>query len=64
SADIRYVLVVCDHLKVVTGGIMGLDGLGWLASGRATADYQAYAITNDDRAVWTEGMERYLVRED
>ena len=28
------------------------------------ADYAAYAITDDDRVVWTEGMERYLVRED
>jgi thiamine biosynthesis lipoprotein len=42
---------------------MGRDGLGWLASHSATADYAAYAITADDRAIWTEGMERYLVRE-
>ena len=27
-------------------------------------DYAAYAITDDGRAVWTEGMDRYLVRED
>src|SRR4051794_10774652 len=42
---------------------MGLDGLGWLASEPATADYAAYAITDDDRVIWTEGMDRYLVRE-
>ena len=42
---------------------MGRDGLGWLASHPDTADYAAYAITDDDRAIWTEGMERYLVRE-
>ncbi len=40
--------------------VMGLDGLRWLAS---HAEYAAYAITNDDRAVWTPEMERYLVRE-
>jgi thiamine biosynthesis lipoprotein len=39
--------------------VMGLDGLRWLAS---RPDYAAYAITTDDRAVWTQGMERYLVR--
>ena len=27
------------------------------------SDYAALAITDDDRAVWTDGMERYLVRE-
>ena len=42
---------------------MGRDGLGWLASHPDTADYAAYAITDDERAIWTEGMERYLVRE-
>jgi thiamine biosynthesis lipoprotein len=41
---------------------MGLDGLGWLAAHENGA-YAGYAITDDDRAVWTEGMERYLVRE-
>ena len=41
--------------------VMGLDGLRWLD---AYPDYAAYAITDDDRAVWTEGMERYLVRDD
>ena len=39
--------------------VMGLDGLGWLA---AQAGYAAFAITDDDRSVWTEGMEDYLVR--
>ena len=42
---------------------MGLEGLGWLAAHEGDA-YAAYAITDDGRAVWTEGMERYLVRED
>ena len=42
---------------------MGREGLGWLASHPDTADYAAYAITDDERAIWTEGMERYLVRE-
>jgi hypothetical protein len=40
---------------------MGLDGLDWLSTQPDLADYAAYAITKDDRAVWTEGMERYLV---
>ena len=39
--------------------VMGLDGLHWLA---AHPDYEALAITTDDRVVWTPGMERYLVR--
>lgn len=39
--------------------VMGLDGLRWLA---AHPDYEALAITADDRVVWTQGMERYLVR--
>jgi thiamine biosynthesis lipoprotein len=43
--------------------VMGLDGLAWLAAQPDLADYAAYAITDDDRAVWTEGMERYFVRE-
>jgi FAD:protein FMN transferase len=42
---------------------MGLEGLGWLAAHEGGAAYAAYAITDDERAVWTEGMERYLVRE-
>ena len=41
---------------------MGRDGLRWLASEPETADYAAYAITDDGRVIWTEGMERYLVR--
>ena len=43
---------------------MGLDGLTWLAATADGDDYAAYAITDDGRAVWTEGMDRYLVRED
>lgn len=41
---------------------MGLDGLTWLATERGV-DHAAYAITDDGRAVWTEGMDAYLVRE-
>ena len=40
---------------------MGLDGLRWLAD---FPDYAAYVITDDDRTVWTAGMDRYLVRAD
>jgi thiamine biosynthesis lipoprotein len=43
--------------------VMGLDGLRWLAMQPDLTDFAAYAITDDDRAIWTEGMERYLVRE-
>jgi FAD:protein FMN transferase len=41
---------------------MGLDGLPWIAARPDWPAYAAYAITDDGRAVWTEGMERYLVR--
>ena len=40
--------------------VMGIDGLRWLSS---KPDYDAYAITADGRAVWTQGMDRYLVRD-
>jgi thiamine biosynthesis lipoprotein len=46
--------------------VMGLDGLTWLAGLDPDGDpatYAAYAITDDGRAVWTEEMDRYLVRE-
>ena len=43
---------------------MGLDGLTWLVSDGRGRDYAAYAITDDGRSVWTEGMDRYLVRDD
>ena len=43
---------------------MGLEGLTWLVSDGRGRDYAAYAITDDGRSVWTEGMDRYLVRED
>jgi thiamine biosynthesis lipoprotein len=42
---------------------MGIAGLGWLTAGADRSDYAAYAITDDGRAVWTEGMEDYLVRD-
>ena len=38
--------------------VMGRDGLTWLA---ARPEYAAYAITDDDRAIWTPGMDAYLV---
>jgi thiamine biosynthesis lipoprotein len=38
--------------------VMGLDGLRWLT---AHPEYEALAITDDDRVVWTPGMDRYLV---
>jgi FAD:protein FMN transferase len=43
--------------------VMGLDGLRWLAADHERTDYAAYAITDDGRTVWTDAMERYLVRE-
>ena len=43
---------------------MGLKGLTWLTADGRADDYAAYAITDDGRAVSTEGMDRYLVRED
>ena len=43
---------------------MGLKGLTWLTADGRADDYAAYAITDDRRAVSTEGMDRYLVRED
>ena len=39
--------------------VMGLPGLDWLDAYPA---YAALAITDDDRVVWTPGMERYRVR--
>ena len=41
--------------------VMGLDGLRWLGD---HPDYAALVITDDDRTVWTPGMDRYLVRAD
>ena len=41
--------------------VKGLDGLGWLDE---QPDYAAFVITDDDRTVWTPGMDRYLVRGD
>lgn len=40
--------------------VMGIEGLRWL---RSHPDYDAYAISADGQAIWTRGMERYLVRE-
>ena len=40
--------------------VMGLPGLGWL---EGEADYAAFVITDDDRSVWTPGMERYFESE-
>lgn len=43
--------------------VMGLDGLGWLAA-HDDGTYAAFAITDDGRSVWTEGMDGYLVHDD
>jgi thiamine biosynthesis lipoprotein len=40
--------------------VMGLDGLRWLA---AHPDYEALAITADDRVISTPGMARYRARD-
>ena len=41
-----------------------VDGSRWpRLARRAAADYAALAITDDGRTVWTDGMDRYLVRE-
>jgi FAD:protein FMN transferase len=40
-----------------TAFVMGLDGLGWVTG---HPGYDAYAITADNRVVWTEGIDRYL----
>ena len=63
-AGLRSVTVVGPALAftdayATTLFVMGLDGLRWLAS---RPEYEALAITADDRLVWTGGMERYLVR--
>ncbi len=39
--------------------VMGPPGLDWVGT---QPGYDAFAITADDRVVWTPGMERYLVR--
>src|SRR4029077_18854660 len=41
--------------------VMGLSGLDWIM---AEPDYAALVITDDDRSIWTPGMEPYFVRED
>jgi thiamine biosynthesis lipoprotein len=68
AAGLRSVTVVGPRLAFTDAYatavfVMGLDGLTWLASDDRGDDYAAYAITDDERAVWTEGMDRYLVRE-
>ena len=42
--------------------VMGLEGLSWLGAGDERSSFSAYAITEDGRAVWTAGMEQYLIR--
>lgn len=60
--DLRSVTVVGPSLTwadayATTAFVMGADGLGWVAG---HPGYDAYAITQDDRVVWTEGIDRYL----
>ena len=64
-AELRSVTVVGPGLAFTDAYatalfVMGLDGLRWLAG---YPDYEALAITADDRVVATPGMERYRVRE-
>ena len=42
---------------------MGLDGLGWLASSPDRGLRGATPSPTTTASIWTEGMERYLVRE-
>jgi thiamine biosynthesis lipoprotein len=42
--------------------VMGLEGLRWLTEQNDRSAYAAFAITHDDRTIWTEGMEQYLAR--
>ena len=37
--------------------VMGLDGPAWVAGHRG---YDAYAVTTDERAIWTAGIEPLL----
>ena len=72
SRGLRSVTVVGPRLAFTDAyatavHVMGLDGLTWLAArdgDGGPATYAAYAITDDGRAVWTEEMDRYLVRAD
>ena len=69
AAGLRSVTVVGPRLAFTDAYAtavfaMGLEGLTWLASDGRGRDYAAYAITDDGRTVWTEGMDRYLVRTD
>jgi thiamine biosynthesis lipoprotein len=40
--------------------VMGIDGLAWVAD---HPGYDAYAITAGERAIWTAGLDRLLVRD-
>jgi thiamine biosynthesis lipoprotein len=67
AAGLRSVTVVGPRLAFTDAYAtavyaMGLNGLTWLVNDGRADDYAAYAITDDGRAVWTEGMDRYLVR--
>jgi thiamine biosynthesis lipoprotein len=65
-AGLRSVTVVGPRLAfsdayATTLFVMGVAGLRWLTDHPELAEYDAYAITDDGHAIWTEGMERYLV---
>jgi thiamine biosynthesis lipoprotein len=69
ASGLRSVTVVGPRLAITDAYAtavfaMGLVGLTWLTADGRADDYAAYAITDDGRAVWTEAMDRYLVRED
>ena len=64
-AELRSVTVVGPALAFTDAYatalfVMGIDGLRWLNS---RPDYAAHAISADGRAIWTHGMERYMVRD-
>lgn len=61
--DLRSLTVVGPRLGFVdayatAAFVMGLDGLAWVAT---HPDHEAFAITADERVIWTDGLARYLV---
>ncbi len=63
-SDVRSMTVVGPDMTwadtfATAAYVMGRDGLGWVA---AHPGYDGLAITWDDEVIWTQGMDRYLVR--